>query len=220
MHIANNIIKHNLQNVLFLVGSACGGKTTMAKAIEKKHGYVYFSEMLSDEARTRWHALIDSKYQPNASGRRAIDWEVFFSRSVEEFLNDKKDNHGTEELIEFAIIELIKLSQTQKVVTDVWIPNWDFLLEISDRSRIACLNAPGEMIVRDYYDREEHQAFTNCIKGLKNPEQKFETQNTLFKLGALEEAEKAKKYNLFTITRSDKSTVEGTLALLEQHFGL
>ena len=38
MKIANNIIKDHLKNVYFLCGGAYGGKTTMAKLIEEKHG--------------------------------------------------------------------------------------------------------------------------------------------------------------------------------------
>ena len=29
MNIANNILRRNLQNVYFFIGTACGGKTTM-----------------------------------------------------------------------------------------------------------------------------------------------------------------------------------------------
>jgi len=135
-------------------------------------------------------------------------------------LADKNDNHGNNEYLQFAIIELVKLSRDSKVITEIWIEDFDFLLEISDRSRIACLLAPGELIIRDYYQREDHRAFTECIQSLKDPEKKFETQNELFKLGATEIAENAKQYNLFSIMRSVNSTIEGTLKMLEKHFGL
>ena len=35
MNIADNILKHHLKNVLFVTGTAYGGKTTMTKLIEK-----------------------------------------------------------------------------------------------------------------------------------------------------------------------------------------
>ena len=41
MKIANNIIKAHLKNVYFLCGGAYGGKTTMAKLLEEKHGFFY-----------------------------------------------------------------------------------------------------------------------------------------------------------------------------------
>jgi len=220
MNIANNIIKHSLQNVFFLVGTACGGKTTMANELSKKYGFVHFNDNWNEDNHKVWESIVDEKYQPNASKRKEIDWEAYFSRSVEEFLEDKNDNHGAAENLEFSIIELIKISSKNKVIADVWIDDFDFLLEISDRSRIACLLAPGEMIIRDYYDREDHKAFTECIKSLKEPEKKFNTQNELFRIGAKEMADKAEKHGLFSIMRNEESTIKGTLKLLEDHFCL
>jgi len=165
-------------------------------------------------------SIITEKYQPSSTKRRQIDWEEYFSRSVEEFLADKNDNHGTNEQLEFSIIELAKLSQNNKVIADIWIEDWDLLMEISCNSRIACLLAPAEIIIRDYYQREDHKDFTDCIQSLKDPEKKFETQNELFSIGAKEMAERAKKYDLFSIMRNDESTVEDTLMMLEKHFCL
>ena len=220
MNIAENILKHSMQNVYFLVGTACGGKTTMGRALAKKHGYTYYSDNWTEDIFKVWQSIINEKYQPNSTKRKEMDWEEYFSRSVEEFLADTKDNHGGSEYVSFSILELIKLSQTNKVIADVWIDDFDFLLEISDRSRIACLLAPGELIIRDYYQRDDHKDFTNCIKSLKDPEKKFETQNELFRIGAKKMAEEAKKYNFFSIMRNENSTVEGTMLLLEEHFKL
>ena len=220
MNIANNILKHSLKNVYFLVGTACGGKTTMAREISKKYGFIHFNDNWHEENFNVWKSIINEKYQPNSTKRKEIDWEEYFSRSVEEFLADKNDNHGSDEYLEFSIIELIKLSRNNKVIADIWIDDFDFLLEISDYNRIACLLAPGEFIIRDYYQRDDHREFTECIQSLKDPEKKFETQNELFRIGAKEMFEKTKKYKLFSIMRTEESTVENTLSLLEKHFGL
>jgi len=220
MNIANNIIKHSLKNVFFLVGTACGGKTTMANELSRKYGFIHFSDNWNEDNHKVWESIIDEKYQPNSTNRKSIDWEEYFNRSVEEFLNDKNDNHGEAENLEFSIIELIKLSYTNKVIEDVWIEDFAFLQEISDYSRIACLLAPGDLIIRDYYDRKDHKDFTDSIKSLKDPEKKFETQNELFRIGSKELAERARKHNLFSIMRNENSTIEETLRLLEQHFGL
>jgi len=124
------------------------------------------------------------------------------------------------ESVEFSIIEILKLAQKNTVVADIWIEDYDFLLEISDYSRIACLLAPGELIIRDYYQRDDHMDFTRAIQSLENPEQKFEVQNELFRIGAKETAEKARKHNLFSIMRTDERTAENTLKILEAHFNL
>ena len=220
MNIANNILKHSLQNVYFFVGTACGGKTTMSRALAKKHGFIRYGENWTEEPFKIWQTIIDEKYQPNSfKGQQVTDWEAYFSRTVEEFLADKSMQLGNNEYVEFSIIELIKLSQNNKVMADVWIDDFQLLTEISDYSRIACMLAPGELIIRDYYQRKDHIDFTNCINRLKDPEKKFATQNELFRLGAIEMAEKAKQYGFFSIMRDENSTVEGTMKLLEEHFG-
>ena len=73
------------------------------------------------------------------------------------------------ENIAFSIIEIIKLAQRNTVVADIWIEDFVFLLEISDYNRIACLLAPGELIIRDYYQRDDHIDFTRAIQSLENP---------------------------------------------------
>ena len=220
MNIAENILRHSLQNVYFLVGTACGGKTTMAREISKKYGFIHFNDNWNEKNHKVWQSIIEEKYQPNSFKRKELDWETYFSRSVKEFLADKKDNHGTDENLEFSIIELVKLSYNNKVIADIWIDDMEFLNEISDYNRIACLLAPGDLIIRDYYIRDDHKDFTDCIKSLKEPEKKFETQNELFRIGAKEMERKAKEYNLFSIMRNERSTVENTLKILEGHFKL
>jgi len=190
----------------------------MSKALAKKHGFIRYNDNWQESHFKTWQSIIDEKYQPNSTKRKQIDWETYFSRSVEEFLADKNDNHGGNEYLQFLIIELIKLSQNNKVIADIWIEDFEFLMEISDYSRVACLLAPGELIIRDYYQREDHKEFTECIKSLTEPEKKFETQNELFRIGAREMAEKAEKHGLFRVMRSEESTIEGTLKILEEHF--
>jgi len=58
MNIANNILKHSLQNVYFLVGTACGGKTTMAREISKKHGFIHFNDNWTEDIFKVWQTLV------------------------------------------------------------------------------------------------------------------------------------------------------------------
>ncbi|MCL2527344.1 MAG: hypothetical protein FWE42_02905 [Defluviitaleaceae bacterium] len=196
----------------------------MGRVLSKKHGFVYFSDNWNEPNWKEWESIIDEKYQPYShNGGKPLSNEEYFSRSVEEFLADKKSKKSQAagmENIAFSIIEIIKLAQKNTIVADIWIEDFDFLLEISDYSRIACLLAPGELIIRDYYQRDDHMDFTRAIQSLKNPGQKFDVQNELFRIGAKEIAEKAEKCNLFSIMRSTESTVENTLLMLEKHFGL
>jgi len=220
MHIAENILKRSLENVYFFTDMACGGKTTMARALCEKHGFIHFNDNWHEDNFKEWLSICDEKYQPNSVKRNDItDWETYFGRTVSEFLADKKFN-GADEYLEFSIIELIKLSQQNKVVADVWIEDTELLTQISDCGRIVCLLAPPELIIRDYYGRDDHREFYECIMRLSEPEKKIETQNKLFRIDTEKIYADAKKYGLFTVERGDCSTVEGTLKLIEAHLGL
>ena len=54
MNIANNILKYSLQNVFFLVRTACGGKTTMANELSKKCGFVHFNDNWNEDNFKVW----------------------------------------------------------------------------------------------------------------------------------------------------------------------
>lgn len=221
MNISDNILKHSLKNVYFLTGTACGGKTTMAKALCEKYGFIHFNDNWHEENFTVWQSIIDERYQPKSTKRKEVtDWEAWFSRSVDEFLAEQNDDNGSDEYLQYSLIELIKVSQNNKVVADIWFPDISILTEIADHDHIACLLAPADMIIRDYYGRSDHKEFIECIMSLNNPEEKLETQNKLFKIGAKVTFDEVEKYNFFRIVRSENSTIEGTLKLLENHFKL
>ena len=221
MRIAENILKHNLQNVYFLVGTACGGKTTAARALSEKYGFIHFNDNWHEDRFAVYRSICNEKYQPQSTRKKeTTDWEAFFSRSVEQFLADNGEYGEYDEYIEFMLMELIKLSQTQKVVADISIP-LESLIEISEYNKIACLLATPEMVTcENYGKREDHREFLECILSLKKPQKKIATQDALFKIAVDEVYADVRKYNLFSIIRNEESTVEKSLSLLEKHFGL
>ena len=221
MTIANNILKHNLRNVYFLTGTALAGKTTMAAALAEKHGFLRFHDNWHEENFIEFRSICDEKYQPrSAEKKETTDWEAFFGRSVEEFLAANAGRGENDEYVEFALIELIKLSQKGKVITDLCMPV-ELVAEISDSSRIACLLASPELVTcENYGNREDHREFLECILSLSEPEKKVAVQDELFRIGVEKMYADARKYNLFTIVRNGESTVENTLKLIEEHFAL
>ncbi len=221
MNIAENILKHNLKNVYFLNGTALAGKTTMAAEISRKHGFYHFNDNWHEERFSIYRSICDDKYQPQSTRKKqTTDWEAYFSRSVDEFLADTGGYGEYDEYIEFMLIELIKLSQDTKIIADVGIP-LKLLTEISDYNRIACLLAAPELVTcENYGKREDHKEFLECILSLKEPEKKIAVQDEIFRINVEKVYEDVRKYGLFSIVRTDDSTVEGTLALLERHFGL
>ena len=221
MNIAENILKYNLQNVYFLTGTALAGKTTMSKLLAEKHGLIQFNDNWHEDNFQAFRAICTEGYQPvSTKKKQTTDWEAFFGRSVKEFLADNAGRGEYEEYMEFAIIELIKLSQNGRVIADVGVPA-GLLSEISDYNRIACLLASPELVTcENYGKREDHREFLECILSLKEPEKKIAVQDELFRIGVEKTFEEVRRYNLFSVVRDSESTVEKTLGMLEKHFGL
>lgn len=221
MIIAENILRHSLQNVYFLTGTPCGGKTTAAKELSAKYGLYHFNDNWHEDSFKVYRSICEAKYQPLSTKKKeTVDWEAFFSRSVDEFLADNGGYGEYDEYLEYAIIELIKISQHRKVIADVCI-SMELLMQISDYNRIACLMAPPEMVTCEIYgSREDHKDFYDCILSLKEPEKKIATQNQLFRIGIEKTFEDVQKYGLFHIVRGENSTVEQTIKTLEEHFRL
>jgi adenylate kinase family enzyme len=220
MNIAENILKHNLRNVYFLSGTACGGKTTAARELSRRHGFVHFNDNWHEDSFKIWQTIIDEKYQKRASKRQSVtDWEAHFNRSVEEFIADG-DYNGYGEYLEYAVIELIKLSQNNKVIADVLFPA-ELLVQISDYERIAYLLASPELVTcANYGKRDDHREFLECLLSLTEPEKKIAVQDELFRINVESVYNDVSKYNFFNIVRTEESTVEKTLTLLEKHFNL
>ena len=224
MNIANNILKHSLQNVYFLTGTALAGKTTMVTELSKKYGFVPYHEDWNGRSFTEFKSICDEKYQPQSTNRPNIDREAYYSRTVEEFLTEadraKSKNDSNDEYIEFAIIDLIKLSQNDRVITDLCIPI-KLLTEISDYSRVACMLASPELVnCENYGKRESHRAFLDMLLSLKEPQKKIAVQDELFRIYVERTFDEVEKSKLFSIVRTEESTIENTLKLLEEHFQL
>jgi hypothetical protein len=227
MNIANNILKHSLQNVYFLRGAALAGKTTMSKALVKKHGFIWLDENYNGTPFKMWESICDEKYQPlkiehdnRRNGQEQYDWDAHFNRPAEEIIEESSGRSLNDEFIEFAIIELIKLSQNNKVITAASVP-LELLVEISDYSRIAYLSTSPELVTTiNYGSRDDHRSYLEWIMSLNEPEKKIAKQDEVFKISTERGFEEAKKYNLFSIVRTETSTVENTMKLLEAHFKL
>jgi len=55
---------------------------------------------------------------------------------------------------------------------------------------------------------------------LNEPEKKMAKQDEVFRIEAERIYREVRKHNLFSIVRTEESTVEETLKLLEEHFNL
>jgi len=218
MNITDDILTYNLQNVYFLVGSACGGKTTMASAIAKKYGYIHFNDNYHEESFKNWQKIYDERNK--CANPKEYDWEHHFNRSPKEYNESLGKSYS--EYFEYALIEIIKLSQSNVVIADVNLcgVSCDLIKNLAEHNRIACLLAPPELVIKDYFERSDHRDIYDAIMRLKDPERALENMKDVFRYGAENIINEVKASGLFYIMRDEFSSIENTLNALEKHFGL
>jgi adenylate kinase family enzyme len=212
MNIADNILKNHLQNVLFVSGTAYGGKTTMTKLIEEKYGFLRYRESTKFDEHL---AYANKHYQPAMCYERR-DMQSFFNRPVDEYANWLKDSIA--EQAEMAIIDLIKLSQNQKVIADVHIP-LEYLKHIAEYHQVVLLIAEPEMIVENYFNREDKQEIYECIMSTPHPQEILENVKNALKAAAIP-LEEFYKSGFKCIIRDDDRSIEQTFREIEKHFHL
>jgi adenylate kinase family enzyme len=212
MNIADNILKHHLQNVLFVSGTAYGGKTTMTKRIEEKYGFLRYRE----GTKFNEHLVYANKHYQPAMCYERRDWQSFFNRPAEEYAKWLKDSIA--EQAEMAIIDLIRLSQHQRVIADVQIP-LEYLKHIAEYHQVVLLIAEPEMIVENFFNREDKQDMYECIMSTPHPQETLENVKNALRTASIP-LEEFYKSGFKCIVRDDSRSIEQTFREIERHFHL
>ena len=214
MKIENNILAEGLKNVLFISGGAYGGKTTMAKMLQQKYGFVRYRE---GDMWDGHMAYARPTSQPAMCHDRSLDWSGFYSQPADRY-HQWLDTIVREEA-EMAIIDLIKLSHSQRVVADVMIPP-DMLKEIAGYRQVVLLFAFVEMKRAHYFDREDKRPEFNHIMSMPNPEKTLENVLNALTYEGEKEIQAFYSSGFKCIMRSPDRSVGETFNEIERHFGL
>ncbi len=212
MIFQDNIIKKYLENVYFIAGTPCGGKTTVSRALGKKYGIPVYD---IDEHFEEHQKASDAEHQP-AMNRNFKDADEFFGRSVEEYKAWLLQN--TREQLDFVLLDLIRLSQNGKIICDCHL-RLEQAAIFTDPSRVAFMLKKPENLVDEYCNRADHQGFNDFIHSATDFEKAKETCNaTLLSLNEkFYQDVKASEY--FWLERDNARSVEETVALVAKHFG-
>ena len=219
IQLSGNLIRHYLQNVYFINGHSCAGKSTMVKLLAQRYGMICCGENYHDvfprEKLSRW-AQPGLCYFDTMSG-----WEEWLSMTPEEHWNWTEQ--VSRECVEIEILELVKLSaEGKKIIVDTNIPA-DILREISDYRHVAIMLCdPPDACATRFFDREdpEKQFMLEQIRKCRDPEATLKNFSAWTLYHPPEEAD-WRHTGFFTYTRSDfeSDTREEVLHILAEHFG-
>ena len=214
MKIANNIIKEHLKNVYFLCGGAYGGKTTMAKLLEEKHGFIRYRQ---GDHEDEYALIADPKEQPAFGLDRSADWHGYFAQPPREYADWMKTS--LQEEAEFTIADLLALSRENKVIVDGIIPI-ELLKEISDYDHVFLLFAPDEMKRKQYFNRADKDEVYRFILSFPDGEELLKNVNEALNIDNEYERQTFINSGFKYKERSEDDTIDGTLRIIEEHFGL
>lgn len=202
----------------FLNGTAYAGKSTMVKLLAEKYDGICCGENYHDVLTD----AIDAEHQPNLSYFDTMSgWQEFVTRTPEEY--DAWMTGCSREAAELEIIRLLQLVPSgKKIFVDTNISP-EILRDISDYHHVAIMLSPQKMSVERFFDRPDAEKQFLYQKLLECPDPEAAIANyrkCLERINSEEHYREFAESGFFTHLRTDDSTIEGTLSVLESHFQL
>lgn len=145
------------------------------------------------------------------------DADEFFGRTAEEYKKWLLDN--TREQLDFVLLDLIRLSQNQKVLCDCHL-TMEEAEKLTEVSKIVFLIKEPSNLVDDYCNRPDHQGFSDFINSTSDIEKAKAVCNATLKSLNEKKYKEIKESDYYWIERTWKSTVDETVGNVERHFGL
>ena len=207
-----------MQNVYFINGTAYAGKSTMVKLLAQRHDGIACEENYHD----RLLPELDSGEFPCVTYTRDLrDWRDFIRRSPEEY---KAWFDGAAQ--ECEILELRKLEglrgQDRPVFVDTNISTAT-LGAIADPGHVLIMLADPQTSVNRFFDRpdREKQFLYRLIMAEPDPDRAMANyRRALTLINSQESYDHYLNAGFPVILRDEGRSIEQTLALVEEAFGL
>ena len=214
MKISDHVLKAHLDGVLWIGGAACGGKTTLTDALVEKHGFLAYH---SEDHYQRHKELACEQDHPSML-RPFLGWEWFFNRPIDEYASAVINSDR--ERVEMVVLDIIKLSETATVVVDAHMLEPDFVGRIAAPDRAIFLFTDESTLRQAFFARDDKQDMLGVIDALADPDKTREHVLDVACEISARKLEQVKASGLRYIVRDGTSTIEDTLGLVEEHFGL
>ena len=206
------------ENAYFVIGNAYAGKSTMVKALAKKHGGIACEENYHDN----YQGTLDTEEFPCLAYTRNLkDWHDFIRRSPQEY-KDWIDGVKKEcEIIELRMLPDI-CSQRKPVFVDTNI-SIETLRQIAPEEHTVVMLSDPEVPVKRFFERPdpEKQFLYRLIMEEPDPEKALANyRKGLELINSQESYDEYLNSGFNVILRDDNRNIEQTLALVEQALGL
>jgi cytidylate kinase len=214
----SNLIRHFLKNVYFINGTAYAGKSTMVALLAEKYKMIRCGENYHNNIASE--IAIPEKQPGLCYFRTMSGWSEFLNRTPEDYA--EWIERTSREAAQIEILELIRISQSNKVIVDTNIPI-EILHEISDYNHVAIMLSPQAMSVEQFFERddEDKKFLLDQISKCENPEKTLANfKSCMEKTNSREIYDAFANSGFFTLVRqnTNEDTRTEVLDLLEKHF--
>jgi len=219
MELGCPLIRHYLKNVLFINGTACAGKSTMARLLAETYGLLLCGENYGCVP----EGLISPETHPNLCYFQTMqDWQEFIHRTPRQYSDWIAG--CSRELAQFEIAHLMGIPRERRVIVDTNIPA-DILREIAGYHQVAVMLAPPELSAGHFFDRDDPEKLFIREEIMRSRDPEAAMDNFLACIAAVnsrENYDSSANSGFFTVVRRDASrdTRAETLTILAKHFGL
>ena len=206
------------EDVYFINGTAYAGKSTMVKELAKKHGGIACEENYHDRLLPE---LDKGEFPALCYTRDLEDWHDFIRRSPEEYERWFDDVSKECEILELQILEELN-KQNKPIFVDTNI-SLETLKKISDHEHVLIMLTDPKISVNRFFERpdREKQFLYRLIMEEPDPEKAMENyRQGLLRINSKERYDRFLHSGFKVIQRDDNRTIEETLALVENAFGL
>ena len=205
-------------NAYFIIGNAYAGKSTMIKLLSKKYDGILCEENYHD----RFFSDPDPALFPCLTYTRDLkDWHDFIRRTPEEYAKWIDGVAKECEILELEILENLT-KQDRKVFVDTNI-SIETLKKVALHDHVVVMLADPEVSVNRFFEREdkEKQFLYQLIMEEEDPDKALENyREGLTLINSKEKYDHFLNSGFKVILRDENRSVEDTLKLVEEAFGL
>lgn len=206
------------ENVYFVNGTAYAGKSTLVKNLAEKYGGIACEENYHNALLPE----LDREAFPGLTYTRDLqDWHHFVRRTPDEYEAWVKRTSKECETLELRILETL-IGQGKPIFVDTNV-SLETLWKVSDRDHVLIMLADPEISVNRFFNRpdKEKQFLYRLMMEEENPEAALENfRQCLARINSRENYDRFLHSGFRVILRNEDRSVEETLALAEEAFGL
>ena len=205
------------ENIYFINGTAYAGKSTLVKALAKKHNGIACEENYHDTLLSE----LDRDEFPNLTYTRDLqDWHDFVRRTPDEYEAWIKGVTKECEILELRILDELS-GDGRPVFVDTNI-SVETLREISDAKHVLIMLAEPDISVNLFFNRpdREKQFLYRLLMEEDDPEKALENfRQCLSRINSRENYNAFLKSGFPVLIRDENRSPEQTMALAERIFG-